>query len=823
MLRAFTLLILLGSAAAAAAPGQSLSPPGTGGVALLADALRRLATNTRVLVIGAHPDDEDSRLIALLSRGLGADVAYLSLTRGEGGQNLIGGELGPALGVLRTEELLAARAVDGARQYFTRAYDFGYCRTADEAFRQWPRDSLLRDVLTVIRRVRPQVLVSVFSGTARDGHGHHQAAGILAREAFDVLRDSVWGPVKLYRSTRFDTAAATLHLDAGALDPVAGYSYDQIAMASRSRHRSQDMGQIQRPGPSDVTLALVAARPGVDGGFFAGVDTMPPGWARYAALIDSARAAFGVWRPAAIVPLLARARGALGAEAGTAHRRALLDRALAAAAGLVVDAVVDDDVVTPGQRLQVEVSVWNAGDGVVHVDGVELQAPKGWTVQRLDVAAVPVRPGTLVRRRFVVIVAANAPRTEPYFLRQPSIGALYDWSGVAAERRGMPFEPPLLDVRVRARIGATPVTLSREVVHRVRDEAVGEVRRPLAVSHAFDVAISPDLAVLPVEDATSSRPRFLATVTNRARGAATARLAIAAPPGWDTGPVETIDFTREDETRSIALTLTPPSGLTPGRYAFEAAAVGPDGGNVGAIRTLAYPHVRPRAYAVPSKFEVRAVDIAIPRLTRIGYVRGAADRVPELLRALGLPVELLPADSLGGALGHYDAIVVGSRAYEIDPALPARNGRLLDYARAGGLVIVQYQQYDFARGGFTPYPLTIARPHDRVTDEAAPVTALLPDDPALTWPNALGPEDWRGWVQERGLYFAHDWDSTYRAPLAMSDFDDAPLRGGLLIAPLGRGTYVYTGLSFFRQLPAGVPGAYRLFANLLALGRKDGE
>src|SRR5438093_4427988 len=277
---------------------------------MLAGALKQLGANKRVLMIGAHPDDEYSDLVALFARGMGAQVAYLSLSRGEGGQNLIGPELGPELGVIRSEELLAARRIDGARQFFARAYDFGYSKTLDETLRFWPRDSLLRDVLDVVRRFRPQIIVSVFSGTPSDGHGQHQLAGVLARQAFEILRDSSWGPVKLYRSLYVDTAAATLRLDAGLLDPVEGRSYHQIAMTGRSRHRSQDEGQLERPGPSIARLAFIewrdAARGARDGdGLFSGVDTLLPGKARYAALIDSARARLNPLRPAAIVPLLA--------------------------------------------------------------------------------------------------------------------------------------------------------------------------------------------------------------------------------------------------------------------------------------------------------------------------------------------------------------------------------------------------------------------------------------------------------------------------------------------------------------------------------------
>ena len=805
-----------------------MAPPGTGGVAALAGILEQLGANKRVLVIGAHPDDEDTQLLVLLSRGLGAQAAYLSLTRGEGGQNLIGPELGPGLGIIRTEELLAARELDGARQYFTRAYDFGFSKSADESFRFWPRDSLLKDVVDVIRRFRPQIIVSVFAGTPADGHGQHQVAGLLARQAFDLLRDSTWGPVKLYRSTRGDSGATTLALPVGTLDPVIGQSYYQLAMASRSRHRSQDMGQLQRPGPSTARLALVAARVGGAGSLFAGVDTTvhgpPPGLDRYAPLIDSARATLNPWHPSAVLPYLIRALRLLSPT--DADQRPLLERAVAIAAGVAIDGTTDDGIVTQGQRLQVEVTVWNAGDSAVRIDSLDVRAPAGWTVDRLDFGAGPVSPGSISVRRFVVAVARDAERTQPYFLRRPltSGGGLYDWTGVPAEVRGLPFEPPPVETRVRLTIAGEPVTLTREVVYRYRDQAIGEVRRPLFVTRDVDVAIAPDEVLWPVDGGGREPRRFTVTVTNRSRGPAAARVALTVPRGWPPVPAESLAFGREDESRSVTVALTAPlQRLQPGGYELRVAALGADGRrHEGALQIIDYPHIRPRAMVQGSMVQIRAAQIALPALSRVGYVRGAADRVPEALLAVGVPVELLGPDTLArGDLSRYDAIVIGSRAYETDPALVANNGRLLDYARAGGLLLVQYQQYPFVDGGYAPYPLRIARPHDRVTDEAAPVTSLDPAHPVFHYPNAIGPDDWRGWVQERGLYFAHDWDSTYAPLLETHDPPGPELKGGLLVAPLGRGTYVYTGLSFFRQLPAGVPGAYRLFANLLGLRRTN--
>ncbi len=824
-MRSLRLTLFLSITAAGAVPAQ-LAPAGTGGVAALASTLRQLGSNKRVLMIGAHPDDEDTQLLVLLARGMGAQAAYLSLTRGEGGQNLIGPELGPELGIIRTEELLAARELDGAQQFFTRAYDFGYSKTVEETFRFWPRDSILKDVVDVIRRFRPQIIIAVFSGTPADGHGHHQVSAILARQAFDLLRDSAGGPQKFYRSTRGDPSATTLTLPVGTLDPLAGQSFFQIAMASRSRHRSQDMGALQRAGPATSGVALLESKStgspsngGSETSVFAGVDTSVH-VSGYAALIDSARAALTPWRPAATLPYLARALRLIGTTDSV--QRALLERAIATASGLTLDATADDGIVTPGERLQIEVNVWNAGDSAVRVDSVSIAAPVGWSLERLELGTPTVAPGTLLTRRFVLAVGRDAERTQPYFLRRPRTnrGGLYDWSAAPAEVRGLPFEPPPVNARVRLIISGEPVTLTREVVYRYRDQAIGEIRRPLFVTRDVDVAVTPVELLWPIDGDAHDPRHFTLTVTNRSRGSANTRVAVTAPPGWPSVAPESLSFTREDETKSVVVALAPPvaDSLKPGTYAVRAGSGG------GWLEIIDYPHIRPRALTEPSVAEIRAARLSLPAVSRVGYVRGAADRVPEALLAVGVPLELIGADSLAhGDLSRFDAIVIGSRAYETEPALVANNARLLDYARTGGLVVVQYQQYPFVDGGFAPYPLTIARPHDRVTDENAPVTALDPSNPVFHYPNEIRSEDWRGWIQERGLYFAHTWDTTYVPLLETHDPPPNPpaeLKGGLLVAPLGRGTYVYTGLSFFRQLPGGVPGAYRLFVNLLGLKRK---
>ena len=756
----------------------------------------------RVLMVAAHPDDEDTELLTYLVRKEGAVAAYLSLTRGEGGQNLIGPELGEALGLIRSEELLAARGLDGARQFFTRAFDFGFSKSQAEAFTFWPRDSVLKDVVRVVRRFRPQIMVAIFSGTPRDGHGQHQVAGWAAQEAFQAAGDPTrfpelaaeegllpWQPLKLYRSTRFDTTGTTVVLEGGSLDPEIGQSYRQIAMRGRSLHRSQDMGMLQDIGPSPIRMALQADRTGAGPGLFAGIDTTAP-------------------------------------KPGTLEARELEPFAATAAAnraGVVVDAFADESRLVAGSTVRLRLSTWNGGTKPVSVRAT-LDDPPHWSHQAdcLD-RLVTVAAGAVVHCAVVVTMAPEAEITTPYFLRQPKTGAWYRWTG-DSRFWGDPFEPPPLTARFDLLVdGGIPVAISREVLQRFRDQALGEVRRPLAVVPRVDVQIAPIARVWPLGE---RRPQSISVALRHAgRDTTTGTVALDLPPGWAPVAPQPFRLTRSDEHRSFTFPVTAPPGLTAGDFTIRAYARDQAGRRYETgVVFVTYPHIRERSYSIPATMAVRAAAVAFPEARRVGYVRGAADRVPEALAGVGLVVELLdPAMLERGDLSRFDAIVVGSRAYETDPALVENNGRLLDYVRQGGHVLVQYQQQAYFNGNFAPYPLSLATPHDRVTDEQAPIRLLHPDDPALRTPNRIEAADWNGWVQERGLYFAHDWDKRYTPLLEMHDAGGVPLEGGLLVANYGKGTYVYSGLAFFRQLTAGVPGAFRLFLNLLAVESRDAE
>ncbi|MEA2600910.1 MAG: hypothetical protein QOF89_1902 [Acidobacteriota bacterium] len=857
------LSLLLPSASPAQLAPQPLEPAGTGGVATVERALDKLSTHKRLLVIGAHPDDEDTSLIAVVSRGMGGEAAYLSLSRGEGGQNLIGSELGVGLGLLRSRELLAARSVDGGRQYFTRAYDFGYTRSVDETLKLWPKDLMVEDAVRVIRRFKPQVVVSVFPGVPHPNHGQHQVAGVTAYAAFPVAGDAgalpqlaaeglaPWTPQVLYRSTYFDPNASTITLPTSGVDPLAGKSIFQLAMASRSMHRSQDMGQIQRLGPQQTRVAWVQGGPGKEAkDLFEGIDTRLSGMVATVpdagrrktagdkldaaqAAAEKARAAVAPERLGDTVPaFLEILRDLRDARAGLAEEdrpaRELIDEkidvasaGLAAAAGIAVDATTEREELIDGETFAVQASLWDSGSRPVSGAGVSLVPVPEWGAQPVAGEAKELAAGALGTWELKPQVPASAAATVPYFLRKPLTGSLYDWSAASPTERGLPFGPPPLTARFAFTIEGVPVTLEREVVHLHRDQAVGEVRRPLRVVPEVEVATADGLLVWPVQSAQPRRLRV--TLTSHSKGPVRGRLEAIAEGSAPAPALSPVPFTlaAAGEPLSLDLSLVPPKKLAPGQAILRLAAVLEDGRRFDlAVPEVDYPHIRPTPRPVPARVDLRFADLRLPPLKRVGYVRGASDRVPEFLRQVGVPLEMLGPEELGsGDLSRYDAIVVGSRAYETDPALGRANHRLLDYARNGGLVIVQYQQYPYIEGKFAPFPLDIARPHDRVTDETAAVTLLDPASPVFNAPNKIGPADWEGWIQERGLYFAHTWDAAYKPLLSMKDPDTPDLQGSLLVAKVGKGTYVYTALALFRQLPAGVPGAYRLFANLLALGK----
>ncbi len=866
--------MFLGCASPSLASAQALEGTGLVATGLL---LRRMEGVKRVLMIGAHPDDENTTVLAYLSREMGAETAYLSLTRGEGGQNLLGPELWDGLGIIRTGELEAARRLDGGRQYFTRAFDYGFSKSADEAFRFWPREELVGDVVWVIRTFRPQVVISVFSGTPQDGHGHHQAAGLVAREAFDAAGDprrfpeqrslgvEPWAPTKLYGRVWRGAAEATTTLETGSWDPLLGRSILQLSMESRSFHRSQDMGAAQPLGPQTSGMRLERTRAGsggageggepqADGGVFAGVDTTLEGATKalpaerrsavlrhleaYRAALAGARAAFGGKDPFAVVPPLGDAVAALAAAGDAAGdegdaewkmalacKTDLARRALLAAAGVTVEVRAADDQVTPGQRVQVTVQAWNGGPLTLEGIQAALDLPAGWSARPVRGDGVgpegSLGPGTMATWAFEVTAPGDAALSRLYHLRQPREGAWYRWPEDPA-LWGLPRDPASVAGRVtftaRAGSGIVSVSGARPWSYVGVNPARGEFREPVLVVPALSVEVTPASLVWP--QARSEPQTLTVEVRSQAKEAGRGTLRLVPPPGWRVTPSEMpFEVPSEGGARSYAFQVEPANGLQAGEAIFRAEATSSDGARFGeGFALVDYEHVERAALFTPAEARVTVVPVRVAQGLKVGYIMGTGDDGPEAARQLGADVTLLgDAEVRAGNFEPYDVVVVGVRAYETRDDLRAANGQLLDFARSGGTVLVQYNQYDFPRGGYTPYPVEMARPAQRVTEEDAEVRILEPEAPVFTTPNRIGPADFEGWVQERGLYFLSTWDAAYTPLLEMNDQGEAPTRGSLLVAPVGQGLYVYAALSFFRQWGSGVPGAYRLWANLLSL------
>jgi LmbE family N-acetylglucosaminyl deacetylase len=849
----------------AAAP--RLLPAQERGAVALGEAVAGLDVTTRVLLIGAHPDDEDTQLLTWLARGRQVETGYLSLTRGDGGQNLIGNELGPLLGMIRTEELLSARRLDGGRQFFTRAYDFGFSKSAEETYTHWPKDSLLKDVVTVVRAFRPHVIVAVFSGTPRDGHGHHQVSGMLAREVFDAAADSIrfpraatlglgaWAPQKFYRAARFNPAQATVGFNVGELSPLRGRTYAEIASASRSQHLSQGFGVLERRGTSMDYLTLEASRLGAVGPERSPLEGLETGWSRFAgaqltaaarSALDSLPAAIAEVRrvenlitPAPMIVPLARvvhllsdvrlgqscgamanvavcggASGDLGASVETALGRATT--ALLAASGIQVEATAPRELVAVGDTIPIVISIYNQGPAPVTLLDAQAGMLYGMGA-RWRGGPVSVAPDSAVRATVSVLAQAASV---PWWL---SIGKRGDVFALPAMPLPMALgEDRLADsyARVTLNLAGGPVTVDAgPIVHRFADPARGEQRRPLASVPPISLTLDGEVQYARAGVAID-RP-FDVHVTSATTAPRSVTVTLTLPAGLRADSV--VRRVALDSAGTATLRFRVRGSLPAGRHTVSAVAS--SGGNEYAIGYLPidYEHIRPLRYYRQAAALIESVDAALPRNPRIAYVRGVGDNVAPMLMQLGVQVKVIAPDELERSeLSDFGAVVVGPRAFAATPVLVSQAPRLQAFARAGGTVVVQYGQVEMQTPGILPYPITLARTAARVTDETAPVRVLAPTDRLLTFPNRIAAADFERWVQERAVYMPSSFDPHYRALLEMNDPGEPANRGAILVAPLGRGAYVYTTLALFRQLPAGVPGAARLFLNLLAADGRSG-
>lgn len=864
------------------------------GAAALDQLLRGITVTGRVLMVAAHPDDEDTNLLATLARGHQLHAAYLSLTRGDGGQNLIGSELGEALGAIRTEELLAARRVDGAQQYFTRAFDFGFSKNATETFEQWDREQVLGDVVRVIRSYKPHVMVAQFGGTRADGHGHHEASGLLAREAFEVSADTLrfpvashgvpWTPLKFYRGAWARNRPATLTMEVGTYDAVLGRSPAEIAGESRSQHRSQGFGVVQRRGAVQTRVARELSRvneltPATsEVSLFDGIDTSFTRLATLAggrasalasvpARLDSLRREVDLREPGRIAPGLARVVSTLeylrsvvpqcpliplpaappSAPASAAapppvacdeemtELEAALDRslqraraALAEASGVLVEATARQELVAFGDATQMVVTIYNRGRDTVELRSI---AASGFPAQRFP-SPVPIAPG---RDTVLAAPVAGIVDLRPWWVGTRQGTAMFRdqqsaADGLARVTMGPAPSVPAVsvaedqrrvtDVKVGVMIAGAETTIDAgPVVYRFADPVLGEQNRPLGGVPPITIALDRTLEYVRAGVPLDRRLRVtLRSHTERPR---VVRFRTLIPPGVRGEGLPDSVVLAPGVTQELYITLK--GQLPEGRHEFGVGAESEGVIFVEGFTTIEYPHIRPQRMYRQSAAYLQAVPVVIPRGLRVAYVRGVSDAIAPVLRQLDVPVTTLEPSQLPSLeLAQYSTVVIGPRAYETSTELQAANPRLFEWVRGGGTLVVQYGQFEMAQPGMMPHPVAFTRPAARVTREDAVVRVLDAQSKLLRWPNRITDTDWDDWVQERALYMPSTIDERYRTPLAMQDPDEPEQRGAILDLPMGRGRYVYTSLSLFRQLPSGVPGGARLFVNLISSGLPEG-
>ncbi len=734
-----------------------------------------------VLYVAAHPDDENTRLIAYLANQKHYRTGYLSLTRGSGGQNLVGPELGDQLGLIRTQELLAARRIDGGEQFFTRARDFGYSKSPEETLQVWDREQVLEDMVTVIRRFQPDILITRFSTEPGFTHGHHTASAVLALEAFRAAAEGPrgWQPRRVFwnlspwyfrrRGLAFSPEQA-LTETVSVYSPWLGRSVSELAAASRTMHKSQGFGSAPSREKQQEYFRLLSGSETAS--LMEGVETSwsrLPGGEKVATLLDQTE--FDLVAPHRNVPRLLEIRGAIESlpdSAWKGQKQADLERLIAGCLGLRLRASAPNSTVAPTQKVEIEV-------------GVSLQAPVEvrWQSHSLE----PNQEKT-----FTVTKTAPAEPSHPHWLRG-------EGDPTVAEQLPMTYE-------VQLQVGDQSLTYEIPITFSEVDRVKGEVIQPVAITPAVSARVEPQLVVAPFGQTVPVQ----VTVQRQHGNPQPVQVELQLPQGWSGLPAAR----RIGPDQVAHFDLTPPSQTGVGELRVLI-----DGRPAYTTTLIDYPHIPRQVLHPPAGCRLTALELK-KKGERIGYLEGAGDGVGQALASIGYKVEKIdprsPADLSG-----YDAIVLGIRAYNVDSG--ADRLPLFDYVRQGGTLITQYNTTRGLRSE-TVAPFEVKLSRLRVTDEKAPVKLLQPDHPALTVPNAISEVDFQGWVQERGLYFPEQWDDQLVPLLESSDAGEEPLRGGLLVGRYGQGHFVYTGYSFFRQLPAGVPGAYRLLVNLVSLGHE---
>jgi len=788
--------------------------------------LRAFREMGSVLYIAAHPDDENTQLITYLARGRNYRTAYLSVTRGDGGQNLLGPQLGEELGVARTQELLAARRLDGGQQFFTRAIDFGFSKDYRETLNIWDKQEVLADMVRVIRRFRPDVMITRFSPEPGNTHGHHTASAVLAIEAFKLAGDtnafpdqlqelSVWQPKRILQNSggfsRGATNVPVLHIDVSGNDPVTGESFGQIAARSRAMHKTQGFGNFGsggRGGAQMESFQLLDGEPATND-ILEGVDTT---WARVPngavidTLVDDVITNFNSQDLSANVPALLKIKawlGGLPADRVVDEKRRQLDRILQQCLGLSVETTVAQAEAVPGEKIKLH-STASVSSGVP-ISWVEARYPITKSVLNNAISLSANQPAA---RDSIQTLPTNTPLSQPYWLREDGTPGMFRVDD--ASLIGLPENPPAFPVEQVFEVGGQMLVIPDEAV-QISTNAME--RRRLDVIAPVSLKF-----VSAVKLFTPGAKKTVEVEITAARNEAIGTLRLEAPTGWEIKPaMQPFHLAKTGARARFTFTVTAPKKPESTRIVASAEI---DGARFSNQRIeIHYSHIPLQLLQPPARLKAVSLDLTIHG-KHVGYIPGAGDDIAGCLSEMGYDVTTLAGTDLTtNRLAYFDAIVVGIRAFNTRTDLVEHLPALFAFVDAGGNVIEQYNRpgNDLKTEQLAPYSLRLSQ--DRVTDENAAMTFLAPEHPALNTPNKITPADFDGWVQERGIYFPNQWDEHFTPILACNDAGEAPKQGALLVAKYGKGYFVYTGLVFFRQLPEGVPGAYRLFANLVSLGK----
>lgn len=799
-------------------------------------ALEKLNVLGSALYVAAHPDDENTRLITWLSNDLHMNTAYLSLTRGDGGQNLIGTQIEELLGVIRTQELLAARRTDGGTQFFSRANDFGFSKHPDETLKIWNKDEVLADVVWAIRKWQPDVIVNRFHHeSAGKTHGHHTASAMLSVEAFDLAANpnayqeqlkyvQVWQPRREFFNTswwfygsqeKFDAAdkSKMVAVDAGTYLPLRGKSIGEISAESRSMHKSQGFGSVGNRGESLEYLELVKGdMPTDQKDLFQGINTT---WSRVAGgapigdLVKKILDKYDFNNPGASVPQLMEVLKKIEALPDGYWKQAKLaeaKRIIANCLGLFYEAVATEPSATPGQEVNLTIEAINRSGVNCVLQSVRYQ-PLG--LDSTLNAPLANNKGFSFKKKLAL--PQNLTTTNAYWLNDNWALGMYNVPDQTL--RGVPETPKQFKVEFVFLIENQPFTLEREVAYKKDDDVKGEVYRPFEVVPPVFVNFAEEALLF-----ADAKPRNVAVVVKSGAANVSGSLSLDLPKGWRAEPASAnFELKLKGEERNLSFQVYPSTNFTEGTITPKATVGGRS--YTQSLTSIEYDHIPAQTVLRNAELKVARTDLKRAG-DRIAYIMGAGDKVPDGLRQAGYHVDLLADQDITlENLKKYDAVVIGIRAYNTVERLKFHQPKLFDYARQGGTVVVQYNTNGtlIPDAEITPYKLKISR--DRTTVEEAEVRLLAPDHPVLNSPNKITAKDFEGWVQERGLYFPSEWDPAYTPILSCNDPGEPARDGSLLVAKYGDGWYVYTGLSFFRELPSGVPGAYRLFANLVGLGK----